>query len=142
MLKTKKVFYLQMLIQLVIFFFSSSITAQDLSDQKKYDAIPVADFYDSSHHWYDINDEERVISPLPGQKKYKLYEITKIADNILLFQKTNGGWAKNYDMLAILTEEQRAAVEKSKEELLNEMKTSFLEQNYIIFEIFSHPEGD
>ena len=117
MLKTKKVFYLQMLIQLVIFFFSSSITAQDLSDQKKYDAIPVADFYDSSHHWYDINDEERVISPLPGQKKYKLDEITKIADNILLFQKTNGGWAKNYDMLAILTEEQRAAVEKSKEEL-------------------------
>ncbi|PKL81532.1 MAG: pectate lyase, partial [Ignavibacteriae bacterium HGW-Ignavibacteriae-3] len=37
--------------------------------------------------------------------------------NILLFQKTNGGWAKNYDMLAVLTDEQKEAVIKSKEVL-------------------------
>ena len=31
----------------------------------------------------------------------------EIADNILLYQQPNGGWPKNYDMLAILTEDQK-----------------------------------
>jgi PelA/Pel-15E family pectate lyase len=70
----------------------------------------VAGFYDSSHHWYDIEDEDKVITPLPDQHRYDSGEVSEIADNILLFQKSNGGWPKNYDMLAVLTKEQRAAV--------------------------------
>jgi PelA/Pel-15E family pectate lyase len=95
----------------------SAIIPQDRIPEKKDEAISVNGFSDSSHHWYDINEDDRVISPLPGQKRYKPTEIRKIAGNILLYQKTNGGWPKNYDMLAILTEEQRDAVLKSKEDL-------------------------
>ncbi|NWF88660.1 MAG: pectate lyase [Ignavibacteriaceae bacterium] len=79
--------------------------------------IDTREFYDSAHHWYDINDEAKIISPNSDQRKYSLNEIEKIADNILLFQKANGGWAKNYDMLAILSDEQKAAVLKAKDEL-------------------------
>jgi len=79
-------------------------------------AISVDGFYDSAHHWYDINDEDKIIYPLPDQKRCNSSEIGKIADNIVLFQKNNGGWAKNYDMTAILTEEQKAAVLKAKDE--------------------------
>lgn len=79
-------------------------------------AISLSDFYDSAHHWYDIHDEERIIEPLPKQKKYKEDEIRAIADNILLFQKNNGGWPKNYDMQAVLTEEQKLAVLNAKTE--------------------------
>ncbi len=71
-------------------------------------------FYDSAHHWYDIRDEDRVIDPLQDQQRYDASDVKSIADNILLFQKVNGGWAKNYDMAAILTSDQREAVLRSR----------------------------
>ncbi len=36
--------------------------------------------------------------------------MNEIVANILLFQRDNGGWPKDYDMLAVLTEEQKSAV--------------------------------
>lgn len=83
--------------------------------------IDTTDFFDSAHHWYDIDDADKVIFPLPNQKRYASTETINIAENILLFQKSNGGWAKNYDMQAILSEEQKALVLKSK----NILNTSF-----------------
>lgn len=79
--------------------------------------IDVSGFYDSSHHWYDIQDEDRIITPEKDQQRYKPGDIGMIADNILLYQKSNGGWPKNYDMLAVLTPEQREAVLRAKEDL-------------------------
>jgi PelA/Pel-15E family pectate lyase len=72
------------------------------------DAIDISGFDDSAHHWYDINDENEKIV-VPGEKKsqYAVTDIRHIADNILLYQHTNGGWPKNYDMRAILTQEQK-----------------------------------
>ena len=99
----------------ILLFFPALIYAQE------YEAIDVRGFWDSSHHWRDIHDEERTIDPLPDQAVYKRTEITKIADNILLYQKNNGGWPKNYDMMAILTEEQTQALLKAK----NETNTTF-----------------
>ena len=64
-------------------------------------------FSSGSNHWYSIADEEHVINPLPKQRRYKANEVSAIADNILLYQKNNGGWPKNYDMMAILTDEQK-----------------------------------
>ena len=63
-------------------------------------------FEDSARHWYTIFDEERVIEPLEARPQYRASQYREIADNILLFQKDNGGWAKNYDMKAILNEGQ------------------------------------
>ena len=71
-------------------------------------------FRDSAHHWYDIKDEERVINPLPDRPQYSPSEYLNIADNILLFQKENGGWLKNYDVAAILTSEQVKILEEDK----------------------------
>lgn len=94
-----------------------SLTANlSCAQNNQYEEIDLSDFYDSAHHWYDINDEIKIIEPLPDQPRYKSTEIKKIADNILLFQKNNGGWAKNYDMQAILTEEQVKKVLASKDE--------------------------
>ena len=74
------------------------------------DTIDTNGFMDGSHHWYDIADEENVISALPDQQRYKKTDVVDIANNVLLYQKTNGGWPKNYDMLAVLTGQQRQAV--------------------------------
>ncbi|MFH0988656.1 MAG: pectate lyase [bacterium] len=89
---------------------------------KQYDnKIPLGPFYDSSHHWYDILDEVRVIAPMARQERYSDQESNRIADNILLYQKSNGGWPKNYDMQAVLTKDQYDAVLASK----NELNTTF-----------------
>ncbi|MEO7310948.1 MAG: pectate lyase [Chitinophagaceae bacterium] len=71
-----------------------------------YKAIDTKEFDDAAHHWYDIFDKENVIMPKKNQPRFNPADITHIADNILLYQKDNGGWPKNYDILAILSPEQ------------------------------------
>ena len=105
----------------LILFFSMISCAQEPDIALFYKPFDLEPFRDSAHHWYDIHDEDRMIDPLPNQKRYDPSEITNIADNILLFQKNSGGWPKNYDMCTVLTEEQRQTVIKAK----NETNTTF-----------------
>jgi len=79
------------------------------------DAPWTAGFRSSAHHWLDLTDDERVISPLPDQPHYPPSDVVSIADNILLYQNENGGWPKNYDMWAILTDDQVARLRDAKE---------------------------
>ncbi len=79
--------------------------------------IDPAPFYSSMHHWYDIYDKSNIIDPKPDQPRYSTSQITEIADNILIYQKDNGGWPKNYDMQAILTDEQKDLLIKAKSKL-------------------------
>jgi PelA/Pel-15E family pectate lyase len=90
------------------------IFAQKTSDHPDFTKIDKEPFADNTHHWYDIFDKSNVINPLPGRPQYKPTEIKNIADNLLLFQKENGGWPKNYDFFAILTPEQKDSVLASK----------------------------
>jgi PelA/Pel-15E family pectate lyase len=41
-------------------------------------------------------------------------EAIRIADNVLLYQHNNGGWSKNIDMAAVLSEQEKAAIAKLK----------------------------
>jgi PelA/Pel-15E family pectate lyase len=72
--------------------------------------IDISGFRSSAHHWRNIRDTNRFIQVLTGQPAYSPARVREIVANILLFQRENGGWPKDYDMLAILTEEQKAAV--------------------------------
>ncbi len=78
-----------------------------LKAQQDLNIKDVSGFQDSRHHWKDITDHEQVIVPLKDQRSYNPSQVKEIADNILLYQQPNGGWPKNYDMLAILTEDQK-----------------------------------
>jgi PelA/Pel-15E family pectate lyase len=73
-------------------------------------AIDTSGFRDSRHHWRNIVQPERFMQANPGQPSYAPEQVREIAANILLFQRDNGGWPKDYDMLAVLTEEQKKAV--------------------------------
>jgi PelA/Pel-15E family pectate lyase len=97
---------------LVFTFFTQLIYAQQ--EKYTYTQVDPAPFADNAGHWYGIFDKKNMINPKPGQPKYKPTEITGIADNILLYQKNNGGWPKNYDVFAILTDEQKATVVNAK----------------------------
>lgn len=71
-------------------------------------------FDDAAHHWYDLADKHKLIQPLPGKPRYQPSELIPIGDNILLFQKNNGGWPKNYDIFAKLTPAQMDTVQAAK----------------------------
>jgi PelA/Pel-15E family pectate lyase len=45
---------------------------------------------------------------------YGSTEAVRIADNLLLYQRDNGGWEKNVDMARVLTEKQRADIATGK----------------------------
>lgn len=106
--------YLYRLAILLIILLPLTIT-QSVFAQQKTKIIDVSGFQDSAHHWKDITDHEQVIVRLKNQKRYKTTQIRKIADNILLYQQPNGGWPKNYDMLAILTPEQKDILSEKKD---------------------------
>jgi PelA/Pel-15E family pectate lyase len=86
-----------------------------LYGQNDFHIKDVSGFQDSRHHWMDITDHEQVIIPLKNQARYETDDIRGIADNILLYQQPNGGWPKNYDMLAILTDEQKAILSQHRD---------------------------
>lgn len=83
--------------------------------------IDPAPFEDNAHHWYGIFNKENKINAHPNQQKYQPNQVKEIADNILLFQKNNGGWPKNYDIFAILMPAQKDSVLVAK----NETNTTF-----------------
>lgn len=87
-----------------------------LQAQQTFNIENVSAFADSKHHWLDITDKDKVVSPLKDQQFYKPSDFREIADNILLYQQPNGGWAKNYDILAILTDDQKKALAQHKDE--------------------------
>lgn len=97
------------LITALIAFSSAELRAQ--SDANSINTKP---FQDGVNHWYHIKDDTNIVNPVENQPQYAESDYTKIADNILLFQRNNGGWPKNYDMKAILTPEQIKKVKETK----------------------------
>lgn len=93
------------------------ITFSCINAQQAPKEIDSAPFSDNTGHWYGIADAKNMINAAPGKPRYNPTDIKDIADNILLFQKNNGGWPKNYDMFAILTDQQKKEVAKYKDVL-------------------------
>jgi len=108
----KKIFHSIFLPFLLIILVACKSSAQS----NNFPAICMEPFGDSMRHWYGIHDDGNIINPKANQARYPETEIPKIADNILLYQRNNGGWPKNYDMQAILTPEQVDSLLKTKDQ--------------------------
>ena len=108
-------------IMLILLVSSQFVDAQKSEKKKDSAFIDEAPFADNANHWYGIYDKHNIINPLPGKPRYKTTELANIGDNILLFQKNNGGWAKNYDVFAILSNEQKDSLRAKS----NDVNTTF-----------------
>lgn len=84
--------------------------SQSVAVSSDFKPIDVSGFHSSIHHWRNIRDNSRFIQALPNQPSYAPTQVQEIVGNILLFQRDNGGWPKDYDMTAVLTAEQKAKV--------------------------------
>lgn len=96
-----------------LLFFSLSFFLNTLIAQKTPVSIDISGFHSSSRQWRHNTGDKFVIIALKGQGEYKPGQVREIADNILLYQQSNGGWLKNYDMLAILTDQQKQSLKDS-----------------------------
>jgi PelA/Pel-15E family pectate lyase len=76
--------------------------------------IDTAGFRDSAHHWRNINQPERVMQAVKDQPSYAPEQVREIATNLLLFQRANGGWVKDYDMQAVLNDEQKKQIQDTR----------------------------
>jgi PelA/Pel-15E family pectate lyase len=105
----------------ILFAFSARVISQENKKDEKAGPVSLGKFNSSAGHWYHIYDKNNIIFAKPDQPKFKPSEFVNIADNILLYQKDNGGWPKNYDMQAILTPDQKDSLIKAK----NILNTTF-----------------
>ncbi len=106
----------EILLMVLILLQTGSLSAQDSLPAKTFTPIDLSPFSDSRGHWYNIYDARNIIFPKVNQPKFKESEILEIADNILLYQRNNGGWPKNYDMQAILTDGQSDSLIRTKDQ--------------------------
>ena len=72
-------------------------------------ALPLDGFADCIHHWRNANHKTEYPRLAPD-------DVRGIADNILLYQRDNGGWRENEDPLRILSddEQRQIAADRSK----------------------------
>jgi PelA/Pel-15E family pectate lyase len=68
----------------------------------KDEPIPLASFNDGIKHWQDRHGTDYA--------RYRPEQITEIADNLLLYQRDNGGWIENRDPARILDATEKAAL--------------------------------
>ncbi len=90
--------------------FATALAGAALAGEPPLRPIETRVFHDSANHWRHLRDAGRFIQPIGEQPAYRPEQVREIVANILLFQREDGGWPKDYDMTAILTEEQRATV--------------------------------
>jgi PelA/Pel-15E family pectate lyase len=135
------------LILLTIIFNLPLLSQSNVSTEKK-ESISLSPFLDGVNHWYNIYDTGNIVNPVENQPRYKETEISKIADNMLLYQRNNGGWPKNYDMQAILTREQVDSLMKAKSLLHTTFDNSttythieYLAQAYTITKVEKYKEA-
>jgi PelA/Pel-15E family pectate lyase len=128
---------------LVLIFF---ISIQIIQAQNSFPDL--SRFEDSANHWYKVINDGRIIEAVENQQRYKRSEYIQIADNILLFQKENGGWAKNYDMQAILTNDQINVLKKNKQQInttfdngATHSQISYLAEVYSITKMDKYKKG-
>jgi PelA/Pel-15E family pectate lyase len=65
---------------------------------------------------------------------YQTDEAARIADQVLIYQKENGGWEKNVDMAAMLTVGERTAITAKKSDISEttiDNRTSYTQVNYL-----------
>ncbi len=86
-----------------------ALGAGGCSHNETTEAISLAGFSDAIHHWY--NRTEQRDAPL-----HDVQNTRAIADNILLYQRHNGGWPENTHPQRVLTAKERVSILANKDQ--------------------------
>lgn len=83
-------------------------------------------FGDAIHHWRNLHGSDYAT--------YRPNQVREIADNVLLYQRDNGGWIENRDPTRVLNAEERAAVagERGKESASFDNRNVYSQVAYLL----------
>jgi PelA/Pel-15E family pectate lyase len=113
-------------------------------DDKSVNLVPIDTkaFGSCIHHWRKLRSPDRFIIAEADQPSYQPSQVREIVDNILLFQRENGGWPKDYDMTAVLTDDQRRVVlaTRSKQDTSFDNGNIHSQVEYLAKAISQHPD--
>lgn len=113
-------------------------------DDKAVNLVPIDTkaFGSCIHHWRKLRSPDRFIIAEADQPSYQPSQVREIVDNILLFQRDNGGWPKDYDMTAVLTDDQRQVVlaTRSKQDTSFDNGNIHSQVEYLAKAISQHPD--
>jgi PelA/Pel-15E family pectate lyase len=87
---------------LVLMVCGFTITAQDTQW-----LLTFSGFGDAVKHWQNKHGKD--------YQRYKMDDFKAIADNLLLYQKDNGGWVENQDPLRVLSAKEQAEISHEKQ---------------------------
>jgi PelA/Pel-15E family pectate lyase len=92
---------------------------------RRYTAVSLAGLADGIHHYRNRNGS--------GYATYAPDQIVEIADNVLLYQRANGGWIENQDPTRILGEAERAQLvaDKARPEVSFDNRNVFSQVEYL-----------
>lgn len=80
---------------------------QPVQSTGPYAPVSLEGFADGIHHWRNRYGD--------AYAKYTPEQIVEIADNVLLYQRSNGGWIENQDPTRILGEQEKAALKRERD---------------------------
>jgi PelA/Pel-15E family pectate lyase len=91
-----------------------------------YEALSLEGFSDSINHYRKEVDATKYDRYAPDQ-------IVEIAENILLYQRDNGGWPKNKDLLRILSDDEKKSLvnEKALQDTTFDNRTTYTQIAYL-----------
>lgn len=69
-----------------------------------YTAVPLEGFSDGIKHWRNLHGDK--------YEKFAPEQIVEIADNVLLYQRRNGGWIENRDPTRVLSYAEKAQIQE------------------------------
>ena len=96
-----------LLIAQAYIFSGTPVWANPGPSEDKSPAISTAAFSDIMKHWKDKNRNDKA-------KQYEPENYLAISENLLLYQRNNGGWPVNKNPLRILTEQEIASLKTQK----------------------------
>lgn len=90
------------------------------------EAISLDAFRDGINHWKNGQDSD-------GYATYRPKQLSQIADNLLLYQRANGGWPPNFDPLRILSprEQSKLKAERSRTDTSFDNRATYPEVEYL-----------
>lgn len=102
--------YVLQILACVIAISACSVEQNGIQNAPVKPTISLAEFYDIIKHWRDQNPDK-------PEQLLDESDIVGIANNILLYQRSNGGWPTNKNILLKLTEEEKLNILADKDAL-------------------------
>ncbi len=89
--------------------------------------ISLDGFRDGIRHWKNGQNVD-------GYSQYRDHQVHEIADNLLLYQRGNGGWPPNFDPTRVLigADRQRLLDERDREDTSFDNRSTYTEVDYLV----------